>query len=894
MNKLFSLVCTLVVFSYFSQSQNLVNNADFSAGSLTGWGTASGTTLGSEGGSYFAILHGENGVLYQRVTGVEPGKTYECKMSFKNLLVKQTTGYGFAIEKGSPLTLPVFTTGASNLKTFCESNSGTWTVLPSDLSEQNTVKSYSLLIPVSTTAVYICLGTKGAVSDMQVKMVELKPTAASKTTFLVQSKAKSTPVAGAQINIDGFTNQLITNADGLANAELAQGQTYKYTVWANWYAKFSSDFTVSGEQTIKVQLDTISEIKKVEMRISKYGDNATPYPIFGHFWSAGLDFSDVVSDSITQTLDYIVGGSGLNNTKMVSDKLHQLQPDFQIIRYQGGWDVSAAEADKYKTDLLYYRCGVLSAPVSATDNTVVLNSTPDNKGMGLVASEPGNFTTWLRIENELMKIVSVSSGNYPLSVTVERGFSGTVATAHSAGKAATGPLYTTIPVPGGNNANLSYFEPVFGSRKNDLLKNAVAVASESGQDGIWIDILVGLLGAQNMKGGTYTPWDHNTETLLTNEMINDKTKTAVDEIYSGFYSRMGYFPVIYGNNVLYSQTLTPSDRAFVMVKTAQHPRGLDGFCHENSWGHMTDEAGSVDNDGQPVNTADKVIVVGKNKHYLEWYRGNTWLNNCKAIALLAENNLPNQPMTINAGFKNQWFAADLETETRFAFHKFSYASYLMCVNVTPDSLISCRMGISPQVVENGKTGVRFEPFFYYPVGIPKQHNSAANFAQYRVGNENLYSRRFTGGLVLINPYISDMVMEIPISQLGEAGKTYIDPENKNSEVQSVKLKAGESKILLIQPLNTSLNQTVTESGFSMNVYPVPASNEVTIDFGSDWMVGSEKADLMIYDAVGNKVSEMPVERNTGNVKVSVHSLKTGLYFVTVPEWKTSARLVVSR
>lgn len=894
MKLFFFLVLILTGFSFCSNAQNLLTNGDFSAGNLNGWGTASGTTLSSEGGNYFAILHGENGVLYQRVTGVEPGKTYECKMTFKNLMVKQTTGYGFAVEKGAPITLPVFTIGASNLKTFCETNGGAWTVLPSDLSEQNTVKSYSLLIPDKTTAVYICLGTKGAVSDMQVKLVELKPTSASKTTFSVQSKSKSTPVAGAQISIDGIANQLITNADGIANAELAQGQTYMYTVWANWYAKYTSEFTVAGEQTIKVQLDSIREFKKVETRISKYGDNATPYPVFGHFWSAGLDFSDVVSDSIVRAFDYIVGGSGINNTKSISDKLHQFQPDFQIIRYQGGWEIGAADADKYKMDLLYYRCGILSSPVSATDNTVLLSSTPDNKGMGLFASEPGNFTIWLRIENELMKIVSVSSGNYPLSVTVERGFSGTVATAHSAGKAATAPLYTTIPVPGGNNANLSYFEPIFGPRKNDLLKNATAIAAESGQDGIWIDILVGLLGAQNMKGGTYTLWDHNTETLLTNEVINDKTKTALDGIYNSFYSRMGYYPVIYGNNVLYSLTHTPADRAYVMVKTAQHPRGLDGFCHENSWGHMTDEAGSVDNDGQPVNTADKFIVVGKNKHYLEWYRGNTWLNNCKAIALLAENNLPNQPMTINAGFKNQWFAADLEPETRYAFHKFSYASYLMCVNVTPDSLISCRMGISPQVVENGKTGVRFEPFFYYPVGIPKQSNSAANFAQYRVGSENLYSRRFSGGLVLINPFVTDMVMEIPISQLGEAGKTYIDPENKNSEVQLVKLKAGESKILLIKPLNTSLNQTYNESGFSMKVYPVPASNEVTIDFGSDLMVGSERADLLIYDSLGNKVSEMPVERNMGKVAVSVRHLKTGLYFVTVPEWNTSARMVVGR
>jgi hypothetical protein len=493
-----------------------------------------------------------------------------------------------------------------------------------------------------------------------------------------------------------------------------------------------------------------------------------------------------------------------------------------------------------------------------------------------------------------MKIISVSSGNYPLTVTVERGFGGTVATAHSAGKALTAPLYTTIPVPGGNNTNLSYFEAVFGPRKNDLLKNAVAVANESGQDGIWIDILVGLLGAQNMKGGTYTLWDHNTESLLTNEVINDKTKTALDEIYNGFYSRLGFFPVIYGNNVLYSQTLTPADRAYVMVKTNEHPHGVDGFCHENSWGHMTDEAGSIDNDGQPVSTADKIVVAGKNKHYLEWYRGNTWLNNCKAIAMLAENNLPNQPMTINAGFKNQWFAADLESGTRYAFNKFSYASYLLCVNVAPDSLISCRMGISPQVVENGKTGVRFEPFFYYPVGIPKQTYTSANFSQYRVGSENLYARQFSNGIVLVNPFAEDMVSDVQLSTLGEAGKTYVDPENNYSEVKSVKLKAGESKILLIKQINTGLHQTGIRKNFSLNVYPVPSSDNVTIGFEPIREANSNGVKLMVFDTTGIKVYENQVEQNMGTFTVSVRDLKPGLYFVTVPEWKASARMVVLR
>jgi hypothetical protein len=251
-------------------------------------------------------------------------------------------------------------------------------------------------------------------------------------------------------------------------------------------------------------------------------------------------------------------------------------------------------------------------------------------------------------------------------------------------------------------------------------------------------------------------------------------------------------------------------------------------------------------------------------------------------------------MTINAGFKNQWFAADLEAETRYAFHKFSYVSYLMCVNVAPDSLISCRMGISPQVVENGKTGVRFEPFFYYPVGIPKQTYTSANFSQYRVGSENLYARQFSNGIVLVNPFANDMVSDVQLSTLGELGKTYVDPENNYSEVKSVKLKAGESKILLIKQVNTSLNQTGVRKNFSLNIYPVPSSDKVTIGFDPIREANSNGVKLMVFDTTGIKVYENQVEQNMGTFTVSVRDLKPGLYFVTVPEWKASARMVVLR
>ena len=201
-----------------SLSQNLLVNGNFSAngGSLDGWGTASGTSLGSESGNYFAVLHGENGVLYQKVINISPGKTYSCTMNFRNLRVKQTTGYGFAIEFDTPLVLPEFTIGATNLRNFRENNNGAWTVLEDNLTEQNVSKSYTLIIPENAKAIYICIGTKGALADMQIDEVDFREAAATNLTFSVKNKATGEMLENAEVFIDGFANPNITDASGKA------------------------------------------------------------------------------------------------------------------------------------------------------------------------------------------------------------------------------------------------------------------------------------------------------------------------------------------------------------------------------------------------------------------------------------------------------------------------------------------------------------------------------------------------------------------------------------------------------------------------------------------------------------------------------------------------------
>ena len=170
----------VLAFQMNGQSQNLIVNSDFEkdGGSLNGWSTASGTTLGTIDADHFAVLHGENGVLYQKVTGISVGKNYKCTMYFKNLNIKQNTGYGYAIEKDVPLVLPEFTVGATNLKSFCDS-SGVWTVLDATNQGTNIILDYNVMIPEDAKSIYICMGTKGAVSDMQVDSVVFKESVAT-------------------------------------------------------------------------------------------------------------------------------------------------------------------------------------------------------------------------------------------------------------------------------------------------------------------------------------------------------------------------------------------------------------------------------------------------------------------------------------------------------------------------------------------------------------------------------------------------------------------------------------------------------------------------------------------------------------------------------------------
>ena len=60
-----------------------------------------------------------------------------------------------------------------------------------------------------------------------------------------------------------------------------------------------------------IELQDFVEVKDVQTRISEYGDNATPYPIYAHLWSQNLNFTPEINQKLVDNFDYIIGPNNL-------------------------------------------------------------------------------------------------------------------------------------------------------------------------------------------------------------------------------------------------------------------------------------------------------------------------------------------------------------------------------------------------------------------------------------------------------------------------------------------------------------------------------------------------------------------------------------------------------
>jgi len=86
----------------------------------------------------------------------------------------------------------------------------------------------------------------------------------------------------------------------------------------------------------------------------------------------------------------------------------------------------------------------------------------------------------------------------------------------------------------------------------------------------------------------------------------------------------------------------------------------------------------------------------------------------------------------------------------------------------------------------------------------------------------------------------------------------------------------------ISPLT---NNTYTLNSFDFKVSPNPAENVIRVKFDTNIT-----SDLFIYDGVGNKVLSETIN-NESSKEISLHDLKSGIYFVSV---KVNDKTVIKR
>ena len=247
---LFCLVTSIVT------SQNLIVNPDFQLtgtdGSITSWTHTPyvmltippsvnptgphGTTAIDDGtGDFYALSKGENGCMYQKVA-VLPSHNYSCTLVFRFITTRQTSGYGYAIETTTPLTPPDVNTiinGASSLKPFCTTN-GAWTEFGildnANLVTDDYTRTFTFATPADATFVYIAVGTKGAVSNLQLNTVNLTDSGALSVNTIEKPQIVLYPnPANNEVNISNiqgdFSYKIVDVSGKIAKSENKQSSS---------------------------------------------------------------------------------------------------------------------------------------------------------------------------------------------------------------------------------------------------------------------------------------------------------------------------------------------------------------------------------------------------------------------------------------------------------------------------------------------------------------------------------------------------------------------------------------------------------------------------------------------------------------------------------------------
>lgn len=501
------------------------------------------------------------------------------------------------------------------------------------------------------------------------------------------------------------------------------------------------------------------------------------YPLYSVCGKVSPDMAD--QDLRTLALNFAFAHGKF--TAAQSDKLHQFNPRFITLRYMNstytrpGDDYTQIEAH-YRHAIAMCLAATLAAPIDAATTRLRLVGISHGKHGGTqpipirASTLPGNVSSltdgthryvfWVRVDDEFMRVERFDPRTGEIEVT--RGFDHTDPAAHPAGGNVFSPVYLGYKraekakhpgnYPGGPGKCLRY---VLDPQDPDSWKYKSACAlqliRQSHADGVWLDTLnTGDFNLSDCLGQHPKPWDFTHNNVSNRDVFRTGQERKINFMQNDLRGKIGRWPFLVANNMT-SRSYAPGDGGLKMLlmPTKVKPRPLDGYCME----------GALNPD----------------------HPEESWRDTIRVIMDAAQSGAAACPIWGNAGSKG----VNLEDDNalRDRRERFAYASYLLAVEKDRKTYF----GTYGFYTRGDERHVKLHPQYFYPIGDPAQTVKPDQLEQYRVPGTTAYRRRFTGGLVLVNPGDKPVAITLKTPRL--------DPDNHIALTQ-ITLDAHCGKILL--------------------------------------------------------------------------------------------------
>lgn len=437
-----------------------------------------------------------------------------------------------------------------------------------------------------------------------------------------------------------------------------------------------------------------------------------------------------------------------------------------LIQYMGGFTTNHEDVlwleKEYRRGIAMAEIAKLGADLDADAREFVLTEPRDGElavkastADGLDLEDRSKYCYWLRIGDELMKVMAVDAASG--RVTVERGFDRSQRQAHKAGAMVFGPVYlgnrakmtprASSAWPGGTS-RIRYAVDPRHPEAQAFKARCVVEAMRRGYDGAWWDTfeaqpfnLCDVVG-RDIK----FPWDFSKGDRYDLAGMVDAMASYTRKVRALVQQQMGVNPVIYANNVSPTYARGAKD----LMKTAAAPDLLDGYCFEDSYLEV-----KVGTAGGRRNRATRGEPTPPPATY-ERRTGSIWLRNIGNQADAANSKLPAICMSGAAGYLAGALNTSLSDYDELL--RYAYASYLL--TVTADRATSFGLPLLIQL-EDGK-GVSASPLpklVFAQIGDPTQPN---DLAALKVKDAEVYARQFTRGFVAVYPAHEGHTVDVPV------------------------------------------------------------------------------------------------------------------------------------